>query len=138
MLSQKTIAHIIFDDVAFLGLSTYIKYHTPDELQEGETKIETEGRIVIRPKFVANDKTYFNDCTIEVNIALPDIAGEPDPELDNLCQKAVAELNDDKCGNYGEEFYRYHVQRFSIEDEPNLNCHYANITLIFEILNVRK
>lgn len=138
MITQKAIAHIIFDDVQFLGMETYIKYHTPDELEEHETRIEDDGRIVIRPKFVANDKTYFNDCTVEVNIALPDIEGETNPNLDDLCRQAVEELNNDKCGNRDGEFYRYHVQRFSTEDEPNLNCHYVNITILFEILNVRR
>lgn len=138
MLTQRTISHIIYDDLRNLGIKTYIKYHLPDEKEETETRIEEGGRIVIRPKFIAADKTYFNDCTIEVNIAFPDIGGEASPKVDDLCEKAFNILNNDKCGEKDGEFYRYHVQRYSVEDEPNLKCHYANLTILFEILNVRR
>lgn len=138
MLTQKTICHIIYDDLRPLGLPEYIKYHLPDERVDSETKIEDGGRIVIRPKFVTGDKTYFNDCTVEVNIAVPDIDGEANPLIDTLFRQASEILNDDQCGNKEGEFYRYSIQRFSTEDEPNLNCHYMNITVLFEILNVRR
>lgn len=138
MITERTISHILFDDLEFMGMKTYIKYHLPDEEASTEDRIEPNGRIVIRPKVVNADKTYFQDCTVEVNIALPDIEGEMDTKLDDLCKKAYDELNDDKCGNKDGEFYRYHVQRYSIEDEPNLSCHYANLTILFEILNVKR
>lgn len=137
MLTQKDIGHVIYDDCCFLNLPIYLKDSLPDaEVVSGEERVQP--RVVIRPKFVANDKTYFNDCTVEVNIVFPDIDGECNPKLGDCYSKALKELDNDKCGRCGEEFYRYHVERHGIEADENLSCHYANITLLFEILNVRR
>lgn len=138
MLTQKAICHIIYDDLRPLGLQEYIKYHLPDARVDSDVKVEEEGRIVIRPKLVSNDKTYFNNCVVEVNIVVPDMDDEASPLLDTLFKRAAEILNDDRCGNKDGDFYRYSIQRFSTEDEPNLNCHYINITVLFEILNVRR
>lgn len=138
MITETEIGHIIFDDCRFLGLPIYLKDTLSEEYKSGEDRIEEQGRVVIRPKTVTNDKTYFNDCTVEVNIALPDVDGEKNPNLEHLYAKALRVLDDDKCGRYREDFYRYSVQRHGIERESGLNCHYANITLLFEILNVRR
>lgn len=138
MLTETDIGHIIFDDCAFLGLPTYLKTTLPDRIEGREDRIETNGRVVIRPKRVTGDKTYFNECPVEVNIAFPDIDGETNPDIEPLYRQALEELDNDKCGRYGGEFYRYSVQRHGIEADSNLRCHYANITLLFEILNVRR
>lgn len=137
MLTQKDIGHVVYDDCRFLGLPIYLK----DSLPEGEVVSQEERvkpRVVIRPKFVSNDKTYFNDCTVEVNIVFPDIEGECNPQLPDYYSKALKELDDDKCGRCGVDFYRYRVVRHCIEADGDLSCHYANITLLFEILNVRR
>lgn len=137
-MTETDIGHIIYDDCRFLGLPIYLKHTLQEEYKKGEDRIEEQGRVVIRPKTVAADKTYFNDCTVEVNIAMPDIDDEKNPNLESLYRQALKELNDDKCGRYGEDFYRYTVQRHGVEREERLHCHYANITLLFEILNVRR
>ena len=137
MLTQRDIGHVIYDDCRSFGLPVYLKDSLPDaEVVSSEERVKP--MVVIRPKFVANDKTYFNDCTVEVNIVFPDIQGECNPKLGDYYSKALEELDNDKCGRCGKEFYRYHVERHGIEADENLSCHYANITLLFEILNVRR
>ena len=137
MLTQKDIGHVVYDDCRFLGLPIYLTDNLPDgEVVSQEEMVKP--RVVIRPKFVSNDKTYFNDCTVEVNIVFPDIDGECDPRLSDYYPKALKELDDDKCGRCGVDFYRYHVERHCVEADRDLSCHYANITLLFEILNVRR
>lgn len=138
MLTQIDIGHIIYGDCRFLGLPIYLKDHMTDTYEAHDDRIEESGRVVIRPKPASNDKTYFNDCVVEVNVALPDLAGERNPSLGTLYGQLLEALSDDKCGRYGGEFYRYSVQRHGIEKDEKLHCHYANITILFEILNVRR
>lgn len=137
-MTEIDVGHIIYDDCRDFGLPIYLKTTLPNKYEEHEDRIEESGRIVIRPKAVAGDKTYFNDCTVEVNIAFPNIEGEIAPSLHPLYKRALRTLNDDKCGRFEGEFYRYSVQRHGVEEDKNLNCYYANITLLFEILNVRR
>lgn len=137
-MTQTEIGHIIYDDCRFLGIPVYLKDTLPDGFKAGEGRIEEQGRVVVRTKPVAGDKTYFNDCTVEVNVALPDFDGEKNPGLEVLYAKALVELGNDKCGSLNGEYYRYSVQRHGVEQDASLGCHYANITLVFEILNVRR
>lgn len=138
MLTETDIGHIVYDDCRVFGMPLYLKDTLLDKYESKEYRVERQGRIVIRPKSVTGDKKYFNDCTVEVNVVMPDVDGEKNPGLDQQYARVLTELDGDKCGRYGGEFYRYSVQRHGIEQESSLNCHYANITLLFEILNVRR
>lgn len=137
-MTETEIGHIVYDDCRILGIPVYLKDTLQSEYKIEEDRIEEQGRVVVRPKGVAGDKTYFNDCTVEVNVAMPDIDGEKNPGLESLYAKALEVLGNDKCGSLNGEYYRYSVQRHGMERDESLNCHYANITLLFEILNVRR
>ena len=138
MITISDIGHIIFDECRFLDMPTYVMTNLPDEYVSSADKVDGRGRIVVIPKFATADKTYFNDCTVEVNILLPDVGGEANNQLDVLLRKAYTQLDDGRCGDKDGDFWRISVQRYSIEDEPNLNCHYVNLTILFEILNIRR
>lgn len=142
MITETDAGYIVYDDLSQMGLEMRLKGHLKKGSLEGEAKMVDEsvpekGMIVIIPKRVSANKTYFNDCTIEVNILVPDLDGETSPNLNELMKSAMDILSDDKVGESG-EWYRYSIQSHGIEQEENLECHYANITLHFEILNIRR
>lgn len=141
MITEIDAGHVIYDDLELMGLERRLKGHLTKGGLEGERpmvgeKIPDEGMIVIIPKRMSADKTYFNDCTIEVNILLKDIEGEANPQLNELLKKAIQTLSDNEVGKAEDVWYRYSIRSHGIEQESRLSCHYANITIDFETLNV--
>lgn len=142
MITEIEVGHIIYDDLAFMGLERRLKGHLKTGSLDGESpmvseKVPDEGMIVIIPKSVSNDKTYFNNCVVEVNILLPDVEDETNIKLNELFRKAYEKLNDDVTGEYDGTWYHYFVRSHGIEDESRMKCHYVNISVNFEILNIR-
>lgn len=142
MITEIDAGHIIYDDLSFMCMERRLKGHLKTGRLNGESpmvgeSVPDEGMIVIIPKQVSADKTYFNDCTIEVNVLQKDLEGECNPNLNKLLKVAVAALNDNKVGQKDGIWYRYSVRSHGIEQEEKLKCHYANITIDFEILNVK-
>lgn len=143
MITETDAGHIIFDDLRTLGLEIRLKGHLHTGRLDGETpmvgeRVPEDGMIVIIPKRVTADKDIFNECTIEVNVLLNDMNGETHPNLDGLTKRLLGILTSDKVGVCNGDWYRYSVRSHGIEEEANMKCHYGNITIDFEILNVRK
>ena len=142
MITEIDAGHVIYDDLDFMGLERRLKGHITKGSLDGEQpmvgeNVPDDGMIVILPKRMSADKTYFNECTIEVNILMKDLQGETNPRLNGLMKNAVSALSDFKTGKVGEDWYRYSVRSHGIEEEAKRECHYANITIDFETLNVR-
>lgn len=142
MITETDAGHIIFDDLEPIGLERRLKGHLKNGKLDGEEpmvgeSVPEDGMIVIIPKRMSADKTYFNDCTVEVNILMKDLQGETNPMLDDKLKCALEVLMADKVGNTEKDWYRYSVRSHGIEQESKLECHYANITIDFETLNVR-
>lgn len=142
MITEIDAGHIIYDDLSFLGLERRLKGHLLKGLVDGnepvaEECVPQEGIVVILPKTRTANATYFNTGTIEVNILVPDIAGETSPSINGLLRKVLDAFSGGKVGEYDGTWYRYSVRSHGIEEESRLKCHYANITIDFETLNVR-
>lgn len=142
MITEIDAGHIIYEDLAFLGLERRLKGHLLKGTLEGDEPITNEhvpqeGLVVIIPKRRTANATYFNDGTIEVNILVPDIYDELHPSINTLLHSVLDEFSDAKVGYRNGTWYRYSVRSHGIEDESRLKCHYANITIDFETLNVR-
>lgn len=143
MITEQEIGHIIYDALKPMGLEMRLKGHLKMGRLDGESPIvdedvPEEGMIVIIPKRITNDKTYFNNCTVEVNILMPDVNEETNFGLNALFRKAYDILDGSDADNADGDWYRWSVQSYGVESEDKLKCHYVNITLFFEILNVRK
>lgn len=142
MITEIDAGHVLYKDLGFMGLERRLKGHLVNGVLDGELPMVNEtipenGMVVIIPKRMSADKTYFNDCTIEVNILMRDVQGETNTRLNDLLKVALGELSDNKVGKLGDDWYRYSVRSHGIEDESKMKCHYANITIDFETLNVR-
>lgn len=143
MITEIDAGHVIYNDLSPMQMERRLKGHLLRGTINGEEvmiseKIPEKGIIVIIPKSISADKKYFNDCTIVVNILLKDVEGEANPKLNTLLKEAFSLLNADRTGEVEGEWYRYNVRSHGIEEEKNLRCHYANIIIDFQILNVKR
>lgn len=141
-MTEIDAGHVIFDDLKELGLECRLKGHLHTGRLDGEKpmvgeSVPDEGMAVIIPKSMSADKVYFNECTIEVNILLRDIGDETNPRMNLLLKDALRILQAGNVGNLDGTWYRYSVRSHGIEQESSLSCHYANITIDFETLNVK-
>jgi hypothetical protein len=130
MITTSKAGEIIAVDSIRLGMPIYLKGHIPD------APIERCGRVVILPKEESTGK-YFSKLFVEVNICLPDVAGEADKRLECLEMKALKMYDEGVADCYFGTWYRYSVQKHSVEEDASLQCHYVHIQLLFEILNVK-
>ncbi len=142
MITEIDAGHIVYDDLSFLGLERRLKGHLLKGTLDGDEPVADEniledGLVVIIPKSRTSNATYFNNGTIEVNILVPDISEETNPSVNVLLHKALDVLDEVKVGCHEGTWYRYSVRSHGIEEESRLKCHYANITIDFETLNVR-
>ena len=119
MITEIDAGHVIYDDLELMGMERRLKGHLimggldREEPMVGEN-IPDEGMIVIIPKRMSADKTYFNDCTIEVNILLKDIEGEANPQLNELLKKAIETLSDNEVGKAEDVWYSYSIRSHGI------------------------
>lgn len=130
MITTAKAGEIIAIDSQWLGMPIYLKGHIPNKT------IEKSGRVVIIPKDETPGK-YFSKLFIEVNILLPDIEGEADIRLECLEEKALKRFGRGVADESFGTWYRYSVQKYSVEEDRELECHYVHIQLLFEILNVK-
>ena len=143
MITEIDAGHIIYNDLGAIGLERRLKGHLLQGTMNGEEvmtneKIPDEGIIVIIPKSISADKKYFNDCTIVVNVLLKDIENETNPNINALLKQAISLLEYNNTGEITGDWYRYNIRSHGIEEEKNLHCHYANIIIDFQTLNIRR
>ncbi len=93
-------------------------------------------RIVIARRAM-DDDTFWNTCVLEVNFLVPDTrtGGENKQRLDNLEDAAKDLLVG--CGTYNGYTYAYECIATGQEREPDLGCHYVNVKVKFDVLNVK-
>lgn len=132
MMGLKDIETVVIQAVSEIAPleSIYVK----DDYPQG--KIHSE-RVVIVVKDVSK-APIFSRGFVEVNFCVPDIDGRADhARLQEWESQAVNHFWDDVVGDYGDTVYRYGLYSHGISIDEDLGCHFANIRLLFETLNVR-
>lgn len=130
MITSGDAANIIYRDLAGFHIIGE-RYHAGDE-PEGEI---TNERIVIHSKR-QTPETYWEKNFIEVNLCVPDIRGKKDKiRTDYLEREAKAFF--DKTGEYDGSHYTYSWESICTEEDAALNCHYVNVRVLFQVLNVK-
>lgn len=130
MIVTSDIANIIYRDCQAFGI-----YVCPDgEKLKGEIE---EERIVIRAKKQI-PSTYWKKCFVEVNICVPDLKeySANSIRLGELEREANSTL-DDVLGVFDGTAYRYSIYSIGREKDTDLKCHFVNVKLLFEVLNVK-
>ena len=128
MITSTDIANILYKDCQVFGLNVFQNGNIPD----GE--IENE-RITIHTK-QQSIEPYWNKGFVEVNFCVPDMNGKANLiRLGELERDAVYLLED--VGEHDGSHYRYSVYSHGVEEDVPMRCHYINVRLLFEVLNVK-
>nr|DAS27106.1 MAG TPA: hypothetical protein [Caudoviricetes sp.] len=131
MIVTTDIGNILYRDCKIFGIKEiYQKGNIPD----GE--ITTE-RIIIRTKNQSPD-TYWKKGFVEVNLCVPDvdISSADLIRLGELERQAIKHLGD-VVGSYDGSTYHYSIDSTGVEADTSLKCHYVNVRILFEVLNVK-
>lgn len=130
MIVTTDIANILYRDCQIFGID--IVPHGKKLM--GELKSE---RIVIHSKN-QQPGTYWKKSFVEVNLCVPDLKkGEANTIRLNELEKQAQELFDGVTGRYDGVSYFYSIDSIGTEEDTDLKCHYVNIRLLFEVLNVK-
>ncbi len=127
MITQGETANIMFRDCAVFGIPVYQSLNTP-VAAEGE-------RIIVAAKPQTRSERWLKNY-IEVNILVPDLEdGRADlVRLQEREREAIRSLN--SCGRYDGTAYRYSVDSTQIMERKDSRCHYVNVRVMFQTLNI--
>lgn len=132
MITNADIADIIYARCSDMRIE--------DQYLDGaipEGKVERE-RIAIHTKRQTSTK-YWIPTTVEVNIDIPDRDGMADidriQELERLADE-VFPIKRRFVGEYGKDVYRCKANGRQTLEDKELQCHFINIQLNFESLNI--
>ena len=82
--------------------------------------------------------TYWKKSFVEVNICVPDLKeGESNTIRLNELEKQAQEMLDNVTGRYDGTTYHYSIESIGTEEDTALKCHYVNVRILFEVLNVK-
>lgn len=129
MIVTTDIANILYRDCKAFGI-----YIVPQgKTLTGELKSE---RIVIHSKKQQPGK-YWKKSFAEVNLCVPDFQENEanSIRLQELEREAMKRF--DAIGSYDGTTYRYSIESIGTEEDTNLKCHYVNVRILFEVLNVK-
>lgn len=130
MIVTTDIGNILYRDCKAFGIEVYQKGNIPS----GEVTTE---RVIIRTKS-QSPETYWKKGFVEVNLCVPDV--NPDTanliRLGELEKQANSVLND-VVSTYDGTRYRYSIDSIGTEADTALKCHYVNVRILFETLNVK-
>ena len=131
MIVTTDIANILYKDCKAFGIEVYQAGNIPDEHKELSSE-----RVIIRTK-AQSPETYWKKGFVEVNLCVPDMDGDANLiRLQELERKAQETL-DEVVGEYDGSNYYYLIDSIGIEADTELRCHYVNVRLLFQVLNVK-
>ena len=130
MIVTTDIGNILYRDCKAFGIDM-----VPDgETLTGELKYE---RIVI---YVKKQQlgTYWKKSFVEVNLCVPDLSeNEANTIRLNELVRQASKLFDDVVNTYNGNRYRYSIESIGTEADTALKCHYVNVRILFNVLNVK-
>lgn len=129
MIVTTDIGNILYRDCKTFGI---------DIVPNGETltgELRSE-RIVIHAK-KQQPGTYWKKSFAEVNLCVPDIGlnSANSIRLNELERQANCLF--DSVSTYDGTTYRYSIESIGTEADTALKCHFVNVRVLFEVLNVK-
>ena len=129
MIVTTDIGNILYRDCKVFGIGIVPQ----GEKLTGELKSE---RIVIHTKKQQPGK-YWKKSFTEVNLCVPDLKeGEANTIRLNELEREAMKRFDDVVSTYDGTTYRYSIDSIGTEADTAFKCHYVNIRILFEVLNV--
>lgn len=130
MIVTTDIANILYRDCLPFGID--IVPHGKKLTDELKSE-----RIVIHSKS-QQPGTYWKKSFVEVNLCVPDLKeGEANTIRLNELEKQAQSILDDVTGRYNDTTYHYSIESIGTEEDTALKCHYVNVRILFEVLNVK-
>lgn len=131
MIVTTDIANILYKDCKAFGMEVYQSGNIPDEDKELSSE-----RIIIIAKS-QSPEAIWKKGFVEVNLCVPDMDGKANLiRLQELERKAQGVL-DDIVGEFDGSSYYYLIDQIGTEADTALKCHYVNVRLLFQVLNVK-
>ena len=131
MIVTTDIANILYKDCKDFGIEVYQSGNIPDEHKELSSE-----RVIVRTKS-QSPEAIWKKGFVEVNLCVPDMDGDANlirlQELERKAQEALDEV----VGEYDGSNYYYLIDSISIEADTELRCHYVNVRILFQVLNVK-
>lgn len=95
----------------------------------------TDERITVYVKQLTRSD-YWDYCMVNVNFNVPDVNGQANlSRLGTLEREAKAVF--DSVGEWDGSYYRYSVESTQTMPDRDLKCHFVNVSLLFEIMNIK-
>ena len=131
MIVTTDIANILYKDCKAFGIEVYQAGNIPDEHKELSSE-----RVIIRTKS-QSPETYWKKGFVEVNLCVPDMDGDANLIRLREFERKAQEVLDEVVGEYDGSNYYYLIDSIGIEADTELRCHYVNVRLLFQVLNVK-
>lgn len=131
MIVTTDIANILYKDCKAFGMEVYQAGNIPDEHKELSSE-----RVIIRTKS-QSPETYWKKGFVEVNLCVPDMDGDANLIRLQELERKAQEVLDEVVGEYDGSNYYYLIDTIGIEADTELRCHYVNVRILFQVLNVK-
>ena len=127
MITTGDIATILVKDLKSIGIVTYNKGAIP----EGEVTTE---RITVIPK-EPKPGTFWVKGFVEVNFCVPNVDELADTKRLTELERQASSLR--SVSSFDGSTNCYKVYSTNQEKDTALKCHFVNVKILFEVLNVR-
>ena len=131
MIVTTDIANILYRDCKAFGIEVHQAGNIP-----GEHKELSSERVIIRTKS-QSPETYWKKGFVEVNLCVPDMDGDANLIRLQEFERKAQEVLDEVVGEYDGSNYYYLIDSIGIEADTELRCHYVNVRILFQVLNVK-
>ena len=113
------------------GMEVYQSGNIPDEDKELSSE-----RVIIIAKSQSPEAIWKNGF-VEVNLCVPDMDGKANLIRLQELERKAQEILDDVVGEFDGSSYYYSIDQIGTEADTALKCHYVNVRLLFQVLNVK-
>lgn len=131
MIVTTDIANILYKDCKALGMEVYQSGNIPDEDKELSSE-----RVIIIAKS-QSPEAIWKKGFVEVNLGVPDMDGKANLIRLQELERKAQEVLDDVVGEFDGSSYYYQIDQIGTEADTALKCHYVNVRLLFQVLNVK-
>lgn len=131
MIVTTDIANILYKDCKAFGMEVYQSGNIPDEDKELSSE-----RIIIIAKS-QSPEAIWKKGFVEVNLCVPDMDGKANLIRLQELERKAQEVLDDVVGEFDGSSYYYLIDQIGTEADTALKCHYVNVKLLFQVLNVK-
>ena len=131
MIVTTDIANILYKDCEAFGMEVYQSGNIPDE----NKKLSSERVIIIAKS--QSPEAIWKKGFVEVNLCVPDMDGKANLIRLQEFERKAQEVLDEVVGEYDGSNYYYLIDSIGIEADTELRCHYVNVRLLFQVLNVK-